>query len=265
MRLEVIARESSAAGSRAPLLFVHGSCHAAWCWEPHFLDFFAGHGFSSHAVSLRGHGQSDGAGRLRWASISDYVCDVKQVEATLPRPPVLIGHSLGGLVVQKYLERRRAAGAVLLAPSPVGGMLRAGTALALRHPMLFTNVYLTLNPGVLYSTPAHVRAFLFSSNVSDEQIAPYAKRMGRESFRAAIEMTFNRPRADRIRSSRTPMLVLGATEDAIVPPGAIEKTARAYGAPSKIFPGLGHDMMLEPGWEPVARHMLEWLEHLQQA
>ena len=77
-------------------------------------------------------------------------------------------------------------------------------------------------------------------------------------------LLFNRPRADRIRSGRTQMLVLGSTEDAIVPPDAIERTARAYGASLKIFPGLGHDMMLEPGWEPVARHMLEWLEHLDR-
>ena len=119
MKLEVLSRETAGAEASAPLLFVHGSSHAAWCWDEHFLPWFATEGFNAYAVSLRGHGKSEGSDRLRWTSVSDYVDDVRSVALRLPGAPVLIGHSLGGLVVQKYLERYTASGAVLLAPSPV--------------------------------------------------------------------------------------------------------------------------------------------------
>ena len=110
MKLEVVARESGGGEPRAPLLFVHGACHGAWCWAEHFLDYFAAHGHSSYAVSLRGHGESDGKDVVQWASVKDYVADVARVADGLPRPPVLIGHSLGGLVVQKYLEHHKEIG-----------------------------------------------------------------------------------------------------------------------------------------------------------
>ena len=119
--LEVIARECAGESDAPPLLFVHGAGHGAWCWAEHFLDFFAEHGFDSYALSLRGHGESGGRERLRWTSIADYVSDVEQVAAGLPREPVLVGHSLGGRVVQKYLEAHEAPAAVLLAPPPRAG------------------------------------------------------------------------------------------------------------------------------------------------
>src|SRR4028118_1867319 len=98
MRLEVISREPQKKLSETPLLFVHGSCHAAWCWEENFLDYFAARGFDSHAVSLRGHGKSEGKEKLRWTSVRDYVSDVAQIADRFQNKPVVIGHSLGGLV-----------------------------------------------------------------------------------------------------------------------------------------------------------------------
>lgn len=77
----------------------------------------------------------------------------------------------------------------------------------------------------------------------------HASRLGRESFRAMLDMTYSLPRVDRIMSRRCPMLVLGAADDGIVRPADVEDTARAHGAPWAIFPMMGHDMMLEQSWE----------------
>ena len=121
-------------------------------------------------------------------------------------------------------------------------------------------LYLTLNPGVLYSTPARARQLLFSANASEEEVASCVRRLGPESFRAFLDMTFSPPRVEGIRSGHTPLLVLGAAEDALVTPDEIENTARAYDASSRMFSRLGHDMMLEAGWEQVATHVVEWLE-----
>src|SRR5512141_2985715 len=64
--LDVIDKGDPTDEHPAPLLFVHGAWHAAWCWDEHFLDFFAGQGFAVHALSLQGHGASEGGERLRW-------------------------------------------------------------------------------------------------------------------------------------------------------------------------------------------------------
>src|SRR5690349_1372126 len=111
MQLEVVARAPQSPVQATPLLFVHPIGHAAWYWEEHFLPYFAQHGYAAYALSLRGHGASEGRDRLRWASVANYVADVAQVVDQLPCPPVLIGDSLGGLVVRKYLESRPAPAA----------------------------------------------------------------------------------------------------------------------------------------------------------
>jgi pimeloyl-ACP methyl ester carboxylesterase len=92
-----------------PLLFVHGAWHAAWCWDEHFLDFFADKGYRALAVSLRGHGNSPTLKPLRSCSIADYVHGVASVADSLPTTPVLIGHSMGGFIVQRYLESHHVA------------------------------------------------------------------------------------------------------------------------------------------------------------
>src|SRR3954469_9427392 len=102
--LEVIDKGACSDAHPVPLLFVHGAWHGAWCWDEHFLDFFADKGYRALAVSLRGHGGSPTSRPLRSCSIADYVDDVRSVAEKLPTPPMVIGHSMGGLVVQKYLE-----------------------------------------------------------------------------------------------------------------------------------------------------------------
>ena len=205
--LEVIARECADASDAPPLLFVHGAGHGAWCWAEHFLDFFAERGFSSYALSLRGHGRSGGRERLRWTSIADYVSDLEQVAVGLPRDPVLVGHSLGGRVVQTYLETHEAPAAVLLAPPPVGGMLRPAVRTFLQHPWLSIQVIATGKPRRLLASPELVRKFSFSPELSEERVREYAALMGSESFRAFLELVYTRPDPARIRG--VPLLVLG--------------------------------------------------------
>ncbi len=257
MKLEVISREPRILKFDAPLLFVHGSCHAAWCYEENFLPYFADKGFGSYAVSLRGHGKSDGHEKLNWTSIADYVEDVLQAASKLSKKPVVIGHSIGGLVVQKYLENHLAAAGILLAPSPAGGMLSSGLRLYFQNPLLFTKVFLTQDIQTIYGTPELVKKNLFSVDADDEKIAEYTKRFGKESFRAAMEMIYKLPNPKRVA---TPILVLGGENDIIVPPPEIEKTARAYNADYKIFPDTAHDLMLENNWQTVADFMIDWLQ-----
>jgi pimeloyl-ACP methyl ester carboxylesterase len=257
MNLEIINRKPKFARFETPLLFVHGSCHAAWCWDENFLPYFAENGFDSYAVSLRGHGKSEGGEKLNWTSVSDYVEDILQVVANLPKKPVIIGHSLGGLVVQKFLEKNAAPAGILLAPSPAKGMFWSGLRLYFKNPFLFNRVFLKQDIQIIYGTPQLVKKNLFSAGGNDEKIAEYTKRLGKESFRACSEMIYNLPKPKLVK---TPLLVLGAENDIIVPPKEIEKTARAFNADYKIFPDTAHDLMLEHNWKSVADFMIHWLQ-----
>jgi pimeloyl-ACP methyl ester carboxylesterase len=139
--LEVIDKGSSSGSHPVPLLFVHGGEHAAWCWDEHLLDFFAAEGYRAVNLSLRGHGMSSNSKPA--CSIADYVEDVCSIADHLSQTPAMIGRSLGGFVVQKYLESHVAPAGVLVASAPPQGAAAAVSRTAdvllrktARHPWL---------------------------------------------------------------------------------------------------------------------------------
>jgi pimeloyl-ACP methyl ester carboxylesterase len=258
MQLEILTRDAEAEAHPIPLLFVHGAWHGAWCWDEHFLPYFAQHGYTSTALSLRGHGSSEGKAKLRWTSIADYVFDVSQVASQFERPPVLIAHSMGGLVVQKYLETRQAPAAVLLASVPLSGVLRTTLSIAGRHPLPFVKTNATLSLYHIIGTPELTREAFFSEDMPEEKLAAYYERMQTESYRAFLDMmVFNLPRPKRVQ--KTPILVLGGAKDTIFNRKEVEATALAYQTKAEMFADVTHDMMLGNRWNVVADRILGWL------
>lgn len=257
MYLEVITSEPQSQAARpTPLLFIHGAWHGAWCWTDHFLPYFSQHGYTSHAFDLRGHGKSEGAQRLRWTAIAHYVADVEQVIRQMDQPPVLIGHSMGGLVVQKFLERHELPAAVLLASVPTRGVLRTTLNLAARHPLAFLKANATMKLYPIVETPQLTREAFFSEGIPEERLQTHYARIQNEAYRAFLDMiVFSLPRPARIK---TPVLVLGGEKDTIFNRKEVEATARAYHTQATFF-NMAHDMMLEDGWQDVADHILRWL------
>jgi pimeloyl-ACP methyl ester carboxylesterase len=263
VNLELITRIPEEATCRTPLLFVHGGWHGAWCWDEHFLGYFAERGFRVFAFSFRNHGKSEAIGSLRWQRGSDYVADLREIVGQIGQPPVLVGHSMGGYVVQRYLERWKAPAAVLLASLPPHGLV-PGTLRQLRkHPWAVTKVLLQMRPSAIVATPQLARDALFSRQMPADQVETYFSKLQEESFLVFIDMMFLRlPRPRRVNTKRVPMLVLDCSGDAQFSPSEVRSTARAYNADSEIFKGMAHDMMLEPGWEGVANRIFDWLRGL---
>jgi pimeloyl-ACP methyl ester carboxylesterase len=256
--LEVIDKGSPTDSHPVPLLFVHGAFHAAWCWDENFLDLFADRGYRAVALSLRGHGLSPAPKGLRRCSVADYVDDVAEAAAQLPTQPVLVGHSVGGFVIQKYLEHHTAAGAILVASLPPTGVLRTTLHIARHHPVPFVKVNASLRLAPLVATPELVRDLFFSASTPDKQVITYQQRVQDESYRAFLDLlAFNLVKTKRV--NRVPMLVLGAENDTIISQRQVRRTAAVYGAEAEIFPNMGHDMMLEPGWQAVAERINGWL------
>src|SRR5262245_51146405 len=261
MKLEIISRYPADGRRPTPLLFIHGTLHTASCWDVHFLDYFAQHGFASHAVNLRGHGKSEGREKLRWIRIADFVEDVTNVVRQLPSPPVLIGHSMGGFITQKYLEDHDAPAAVLLSsPSPTG-LLPTAIRNARRHPLVFAKVNLTLSLLPLIASPQLAREAFFSNDLPDGQLREYWKQMQDDSFMAFLDMVaLDLPKPAKVK---TPLLVLGVARDNMIAPSEIEATARAYHTQAEIIPGVAHNSMLEQRWQSVAERILAWLNERQ--
>lgn len=261
VHLELISRQPTQRRFPAPLLFVHGSNSGAWVWDRYFLPHFAGLGFEAHAVSLRGHGDSGGRDTLQWASIADYVADVAAAVERIGRPPVLIGHSMGAIVVQKYLQDNQAPAMALLAPVPPDGLIESWLLLAWRDPQLFWEISLVQSLGPQAATFATMRRALFADSTPDDFVRPYFANVQLESPRAIMDlMGLDLPRLDLVkaRNGRMPVLVLGAEEDAFFPPRQVAKAAKAFRVKSRLLP-MGHAMMLEPNWQVAADGLRDWL------
>jgi pimeloyl-ACP methyl ester carboxylesterase len=257
MRLEVISKLPESDAHPTPVLFVHGLWTGAWGWTEHFMDYFARCGYAAYALSLRGHGQSEGKERLHRIRLAEYVEDVAQVARDLPRPPVVVGHSNGGAVVQKYLETHAAPAGVLMASVPTSSMLPTVLRTFMRHPLPFLKANLTFSLYNLVATPALARDTFFSAGMSEEKALEYYRKLSDESFLAFLDiLALNTRRPKRVK---TRILVLGAEDDVLFRPAQVKATARAYHTQAVIFPRMANGMMLEPGWQSVADRIIHWL------
>ncbi|MFZ5557109.1 MAG: alpha/beta hydrolase [Pseudomonadota bacterium] len=244
----------------APLLFVHGAFAGAWCWEDHFLPYFAGHGHPAYAVSLRGHGGSEGAERLAFSGLDDFADDVCAAAARLPAAPLLVGHSMGGKVVERCLGRIAARGAVLMASVPPYGLGPSIWRLAAGDPGLLVGLNLVQHVNPPAGSLETARRALFSAGVPEDVVRRHAARVQGESQRVLTELTWMVPWWQA--RTAVPVLVLGADADTLISRADVEATARFHGTEAVRFPGMAHAMMLEPAWKSVADRILSWVQEL---
>lgn len=247
--LELLEVEPEGDMTGAPVLFVHGAGHAAWCWT-HWMEQVAAAGRPAISVSLTGHGASPGS--LLTSTLETYVEDVVRTAAGLDSRPVLVGHSLGGLVVQKAMARYPVRAAVLVAPIPARPGIGTLGMIARRHPTDLVRISLgaslPMRPDYLFAAARPEEAERWSAMCGPE--SPLAQ------FQVLLHSPPGPPRGD------PPILVIGAPDDALIPIADVRDTARRYGAELLEFPGIGHDLMLDEGGEAVADAMLGWLDAL---
>ena len=258
MNLEVIRKGERGDGAASPLLFVHGAWHGAWCWDEYFLDYFAGLGYECVALSLRGHGGSPGGETMNRYRIADYVTDVASVAESLDAPPVVIGHSMGGLVTQHYLARYPARAGVLLGSVPPFGVRKVVLKLLRQHPLRFLAANLRLNLRLLVDSPDKARELFYSAGVSVADVARYAEPLTSESFLAFLDMVAGD--LPRRGSVHPPLRVLGGELDTIFPPADVRATAVFYGTTASIYADTAHNLMLEPRWQDVADDVHAWIQ-----
>ncbi|MBN2223959.1 MAG: alpha/beta hydrolase [Deltaproteobacteria bacterium] len=240
---------------KTPVLFLHGAWHGAWCWKG-FMDYFCERGFACRALDLPGHGERADEPGVWKKSMMDYVDELAAAAQELGNP-VVIAHSMGGFVAMKYLECARPPAVVLMAPMPFRNFPRLTfLKMAVQYPAMLAK-FPTLRPITVNSERMYRRLFLFNApgSVSREGFEKASGESSLALMGGGIPTVWLRPKL-----TGCPALLLASGHDYFFPERAQRRTARVYRADFKIYPDMGHNLMVEEGWEEVAGDIFEWLK-----
>jgi len=221
------------------------------------MPYFAKQGYDTHAFNLRQHENKGAIKGVNQHSIADYVEDLSNAVDQLEKDPIIIAHSMGGLVLQKYLEKRSCKKAILMAPVPPSGVLRITNKLLFTTTYAFPNLMM-LNMWGLVNSKEKAQA-LFLSPDTDENVVDYCtNNLCAESFKAFLNMLY--PNIKINYHTKIPMLVIGAENDKVFTTKELTNTAKKYNADLKILPDIAHDMMLDTLHEKAAQEIIDWIE-----
>ena len=251
--LTVMVERPAAASSKPPVLLIHGMFAGAWMWEP-YQSLLARHGYESHALNLRGHHDSRPVPDIGKTSVADFVDDAVEVARTL-RNPIVIGHSMGGLIAQKVAEQGACRALVLIGSAPPR-WIPALSGELLRHLVKYLKELVLMRP--LLPGRDAADALMFNRTPAAQADDEYA-RLVPESGRAGLELALG---AQAVHAPRitAPVLVITGREDRFVVPRIQRSIARKYGAEMRQYDNFAHHIINEPGWEAPAAEIVEWLD-----
>ena len=257
--MDIIKHETLDKKFDTPILFIHGMWHGAWHWED-FIPYFTGKGFDCYSFNLRKHGGEKRPAGVRWVGIKHYLEDLEAAISQIGNP-ILIGHSMGGFIIQKYLENHEPPASVLLASVPSSGTFKATMKFMLKYPLTFLKINLTMSMYWMITSKDRYEKMFMTKGTDREK---NYHRLTEEAFRAYMDtMIFKLPRRRKIVDNvKNPsnILVLAGGADAFFSVKEEKKTAKRIGAEFKIFDGLGHNMHEGPGSDDVAKYAIEFIE-----
>lgn len=250
--------------SNQHVVLIHGSWSRGEQWAP-ARDAFTERGFTVHTPTLRHHELPlrEGAAKIARLSIRDYVDDLVALVSSLDSPPLLVGHSMGGLLVQQIAARTAHAGMIAACPSAVGpsGINPTTLGIALKHA-------LTPRP---WARPVYPPTWQrFSRGVAGTQ----TEEVAREAFNdlvcesgRVLFFELAMPWLDRSRAARVdydaiagPVLVIGGGQDRIVPPRLARRTAARYANASYVeIPGSDHMVFCGRALPITMSHIDDWV------
>ena len=268
----------AATAHKPPLVLIHGAWLSARSWET-FVDYFEARGFDVSAPEWpRKEGDVEqlraSADEIKGLGLTEIVDHYEQEIAALDEPPVLIGHSFGGLIVELLLDRGLGRAGVAMSPAPPKGILvlpfssLKAASPALAHPSRWHGIVeLTLDE----FTYGFVNTF--TPEAAAEAYERYAVPETGQIFYEAGFANFhlNPPTEVHFKSGdRAPLLIVGAEKDQTVPASLAKKQFEKYqGSDAQTdyveFEGRPHLMMTADGWEEIAGRIETWIEGVERA
>lgn len=247
------------------VVMAHGAFCGGWAFE-RFRTPFEAIGWRVEAPDLPGHAEDMPTSAVAHRSMSDYARALADFCAQLPERPILVGHSMGGLVCQMAAARVRPQAMVLIAPSPPWGVATS----SLEEAITATAVGL-LDPfasGLVAPDHSVMRSHSLDRMARHDREAILA-RLRPESSRAVREVLnwWLDPFMTTSVGARaaTPTLFIAGERDVVHPPVTVKAAAGRIGAAFRQMPGMSHWMIGEPGWEAVADLAIAWIDGAERA
>lgn len=258
--------------SRGTIVLIHGLWMSPHSWQA-WIDRYTALGYDVHAPAWPGVAALDepfdsdkAPGDIGVTQVADHL---EAFVRAMPEPPILIGHSFGGLLVQILLDRGLGRAGVAIHPAPPKGVFRLPfSALRASWPVLG-------NPANLRrAVPLTDKQFhyAFAGTVSREQAAKERAEHaipapGRPLFQAGLANFTPKSKAATYvnfrNDERAPLLLIAGTADHIVPASVVKENFRRYRKSKAVteyqeFPGRDHLTAGLDGWAEVADRALEW-------
>jgi non-heme chloroperoxidase len=257
--------------AKKTVVFIHGLWIHTSAWQP-WMQFFNEHGYETLNPAWPGDAATVAESRANPQSIANRgVTEVAdsyaKVIASLPEPPIVIGHSFGGLLAQIILGRGIAAAGIAIDPAPIKGVWQLPlSALKASFPVLGN----PFNLKKAISLSFEQFKYGFANELSEDEAREVYDRWtipapARPLFQAATA-TFNPNSETKVNTANTtrgPLLITGGEKDHIAPPilgkASLKKYNKSVVTEFKLFAGRGHSLVLDHGWREVAEYSLVWL------
>jgi non-heme chloroperoxidase len=253
------------------VVFIHGLWIHASSWQP-WMQLFNEKGYKTLNPAWPGDSATVEESRANPKAIANRgVVEVAdsyaKVIASLPEPPIVIGHSFGGLLAQVILGRGIAAAGVAIDPAPIKGVWQLPlSALKASFPVLGN----PFNLKKAISLTFEQFRYGFANAVPEQEARELYDRWtipapARPLFQAATA-TLNPSAETKVNTANTtrgPLLITGGERDHIAPPilgrASLKKYNPSVVTEFKLFEGRGHSLVVDHGWREVAEYALAWL------
>ena len=251
------------------IVFIHGMYMNGHSWTP-WVQHATARGYDCHAPSWPYHegepatlrGRIDPAlGKLTFGVITDHL---KAFIDALAERPILIGHSIGGLLVQKLVNDGYAASGVAISPAPPRGVLSFDPHFFRANfphvNPLAGNKPVAMTPKRFHYTFCNTMTRQASDLAFEQHVVPESRNVPRSTLTKQAHIDF--------RASHVPLLLIAGDNDHLTPLSLIKKNARAYKTPGSVtefkeFSNRSHFICNQDGWEQVADYALDWLAQVQ--
>lgn len=254
---------------KKPLLFVTGAFVSHTCWDA-WVDYFEDKGYSPVVPPWPFKGDSPQLLRLKHpdlieladltlAELIDYYANIAK---GFSEKPVIIGHSLGGLIAQVLINRDLGTAGVAIHPIPPQGVIPYEFTF-LKNGWKVLGIFTSMKKTYLMSFKTFQRAFVNGMPFAQQQEAyekyaiPESKRVARGGLTSAAAVDFNK--------AHVPLLITSGSIDQLLPPHMNIRNFKAYKQNGSVteykeFEGRNHGALTQPGWESDADYILQWLK-----
>jgi pimeloyl-ACP methyl ester carboxylesterase len=248
------------------IVFIHGLFVNNTSWNE-WKAFFEAKGYKVYTPANPGHEGNPTDLRntthpeLTKTGFEDVVRNMIKLIDTLPEKPIVVGHSLAGLVVQKLVELDKAVAGISIDGAPPKNVLAPWSTIKIVFPVV--NFFKGGSP-FLGSRDWYHRAFFnnYTREQSDklyDQIAvPESRKIARDTLlKSFAKVDFSKP--------HVPLLFIGGEKDNIFPAAFTKRIAGSYKHKSsttdyKAFAGRSHYICGEEGWQEVAQYVYDWIQ-----